>query len=57
MHGWEEMVQKVAKLYHEIPADERETYMIYWRQTPMIDVVKAWRELILERRDEQLGSD
>ncbi|MBX2873948.1 MAG: glycosyltransferase family 39 protein [Saprospiraceae bacterium] len=134
MHGWEEMVQKVSKVYQQIPAAERASCMIYggsyghagainffrkkyglpqaqslnssyafwadpntqfdrqimvddvlnlesswfsqmelvdsitdpnardpgyiyWRQTPKIDVVKAWRELILERRGEQLGED
>lgn len=134
MHGWEEMVQKVAKIYQDIPADRRESCMIYggsyghagainyfrkkydlpvaqslnssyafwadpntqfdkqimvddvfnlesswfsqmelvdsianpnardpgyiyWRQAPKIDVEKAWRELVLERRGEQLSSN
>ena len=134
MHGWEEMVEKVAKVYHDIPVDQRESCMIYggsyghagainffrrkyglpvaqslnssysfwadpntkfdkqimvddvlnlesswfsqmelvdsianpnardpgyiyWRQAPKIDVEKAWRELVLETRGEQVGAE
>ena len=37
--------------------DAREPGYIYWRQTPKIDVVAAWREAVLERRGEQMASD
>lgn len=134
MHGWEEMVQKVAKVYQQIPEAKRGGCMIYggsyghagainffhkkydlpvaqslnssyafwanpntefdtqimvddvlnlesswfshmelvdsianpnardpgyiyWRHTPKIDVVEAWRELVLARRGEEVGSD
>mgnify|MGYP000681086498 CR=1 FL=1 len=29
MHGWEELVQKVSKIYHDLPIQKQQTCMIY----------------------------